>query len=102
MNDLAFRHFAGASFLAGYIGGILGLGGGILLTPIWLSINVEAGECVATSVFCQFSTCTVLCYTVVINMAITFEMMWYYNDNLLLKLLYKIIKKVFHYFVSHQ
>lgn len=77
MDDLAFRHFAGASFLAGYIGGILGLGGGILLTPIWLSINVEAGECVATSVFCQFSTCTVLCYTVIINMAITFEMMWY-------------------------
>jgi len=52
IDDKAFWRFAGASALAGYIGGILGLGGGIMLTPIWLSINVEAGECVATSVFC--------------------------------------------------
>ena len=36
------------SFLAGIIGGCLGIGGGIIISPIWLSLLINPSE-VATS-----------------------------------------------------
>ena len=45
------RKTAGLAFYAGLLGGMLGLGGGAILTPLWLNMNFTSNRVSATSTF---------------------------------------------------
>ena len=45
------RKTVGISLYAGLLGGMLGLGGGVVLTPLWLNMNFQSNRVSATATF---------------------------------------------------
>lgn len=46
----------GISFIAGFLGGWAGLGGGVILTPMWLDLGVAQPRAAASATFCVLFT----------------------------------------------
>ena len=49
---MAFETTVRTSLYAGFMGGLVGLGGGVILTPMWLEMGIMSSRAAATSIFC--------------------------------------------------
>lgn len=56
MNVPILRKTAAIALYAGTMGGMLGCGGGAVLTPFWLTMNFRNIRVSATATFCVFFT----------------------------------------------
>lgn len=50
---------AKSSLYAGFLGGLVGLGGGVVLTPIWLETGINPPRAAASATFTVFFTSSI-------------------------------------------
>ena len=70
--------FGYAALSAGFLGGMLGIGGGLILTPLWLSAGVEAQETTASSIVAVIFTTIVSIFQVIMSGGLKFDQLYFF------------------------
>ena len=56
-----------SSFFAGFLGGLVGLGGGVILTPLWLSMGIPSSRATASATFCVLFTSSISVFIITLS-----------------------------------
>lgn len=62
-----------SSLFAGFLGGLVGLGGGVVLTPLWLDMGIASARATASATFSVFFTATIAVFIIGLSGGYTLE-----------------------------
>lgn len=62
-----------SSLFAGFLGGLVGLGGGVVLTPLWLDMGIASARATASATFSVLFTATIAVFIISLSGGYTLE-----------------------------
>ena len=87
-------NFGRTALIAGFLGGMLGIGGGIILTPLWLSFGVEPQETTSSSIVGVIFTSFVSSFQVIMSGGLQFyEVYFFFPLSFISSLIIAIVLK---------